>query len=143
MGEAVKEQLAIMIRALLLVLIGFAYGSSASFCNGPQFVIQDIHVVNPHAINLNGLGPTTELLDMSSPPGSACKGNYITVSLLDKPGQLRLKHVEKGFAAVFRPGVSSAEPLQPIYLPQELFAAETVKVAEGDILCLILPQHQE
>lgn len=115
---------------------------------GP-LVIHNIHVLNPHAVHIDGLGPRTDHLNMTSMIGAEAEVGHLSVRLQEATGQLIISHAGNAFVGLFREAeddVLSLHPEQTVLLADQhflpsgtTFTDHGVAVAEDDILFLALP----
>jgi hypothetical protein len=134
-----------MVMIWTTTLFCFLLDSVLCAARGGPLVIHNIHVLNPHAVHINGLGPSTASIEITS----MTDNSRLSVRLQEAAGQLVINHAGHAFVGLFREAeddVLSLHPEQTVLLADQdhlpsgtTVTDHAVPVGEDDILFLAVP----
>lgn len=111
-------------------------------------ILTSIHTLNQEWVHINGLGPWSDQLEMSSPESSETFGSRVLIRLDSQSGTVLLSHCGSAFVGIFRAGDLSVDILHPA---QNVFCAKEeglpiveafdvpIIVQKNDIIFALLP----
>ncbi len=136
------------MNAILSLLLVSLVSSAIVDGNSSPLIITNLHTINQHRVHLNGLGPWTDHLTMSSPEGSETCGSTLRMELDPQTGLTTIGHSGQAFIGIFRPCDLTADILYPPQttfssnessLPQSDESDAIAMVDENDVLVALIP----